>query len=347
MRTLASSWPSKLARAGVLLGAAAFIVSCSNPVASSSANPSPSQAGTGSVSGSTATSYVSVVEAVSPSIVLIQTAAGLGSGIVYDGSGDIVTNAHVVGDATQFTVTSSNGKQYQGTLVGSYPPSDLAVIKAGNPTGLHPAQFGDSSHLQVGQVVLAMGNPLGFQSSVTEGIVSGLGRTVTEPDGAVLTDVVQTSAAINPGNSGGGLISLQNQVVGMPTLAAVDPQVGSAAPGIGFALSSNTVQEFAGQIIKNGKVVNTHRAYLGVQVGDVQSPPGVVVLAVVAGGPAAQGGVQVGDLITAINGKPVTDSATLSQHLSNLAPGSDATLTVNRSGQSMSIKVTLGTLPAP
>jgi putative serine protease PepD len=163
----------------------------------------------------------------------------------------------------------------------------------------------------------------------------------------VLTDVVQTSAAINPGNSGGGLISLQNQVVGMPTLAAVDPQVGSAAPGIGFALSSNTVQEFAGQIIKNGKVVNTHRAFLGVQVGDVQSPPGVVVLAVVAGGPAAQGGVQVGDLITAINGKPVTDSATLSQQLSNLAPGSDATLTVNRNGQSTSIKVTLGTLPAP
>ena len=288
-----------------------------------------------------------MVDAVSPSIVLIQTNAGLGSGIVYDSSGDIVTNAHVVGNATQFTVTTSNGKQYQATLVGSYPPSDVAVIKVSNPTELHPAQFGDSTHLQVGEVVLAMGNPLGFQSSVTEGIVSGLGRTVAEPDGYVLTDVIQTSAAINPGNSGGGLIDLQNHVVGMPTLAAVDPQVGSAAPGIGFALSSNTVQDYAGQIIKNGKVVNTHRAYLGVQIGDVQSPAGVIVLSVVAGGPAAQAGVQVGDIITAINGKPVTDSATLSQQLANMAPGSEATLTVNRNGQSMSIKVTLGTLPAP
>jgi S1-C subfamily serine protease len=191
-----------------------------------------------------------------------------------------------------------------------------------------------------------MGNPLGFQSSVTEGIVSGLGRTVSEPGGEVLTDVVQTSAAINPGNSGGGLVNLQDQIIGMPTLAAVDPQVGSAAPGIGFALSSNTVQDYSNQIIKYGKVVNTHRAYLGVQVGDVQSPPGVVVLAVMPGGPAAQAGIQPGDIITSVNGTAVTSSAALSQVLANLSPGAVATVTVNRNGQSMSFKVTLGTLPA-
>lgn len=336
-----------LSRAGALLGTVAFIASCNSPVSFSSSSSSPAAGGTGSVAGSTATGYTAVVNAVSPSIVLIQASGGLGSGVVYDNTGDIVTNAHVVGTATAFTVTTSNGKQYQATLVGSYPPSDVAVIKASDPSGLRPAQFGDSSHLQVGQVVLAMGNPLGLQSSVTEGIVSGLGRTVTEPEGYILTDLVQTSAAINPGNSGGGLVDLQNQIVGMPTLGAVDPQVGSAAPGLGFALSSNTVQDFAGQIIKNGKVVNTHRAYLGVEVGDVQSPPGVVVLTVVAGGPAAQGGVKVGDIITAINGLPVTDSAVLAQVLANLAPGSEATLTINRGGQNMSIKVTLGTLPAP
>lgn len=332
-----------------LVGIALFVAACSDPIASGSASsPSPAtQQPTSSSAAETSVSYTSVVNAVSPSIVLIETSAGLGSGVVYDNSGDIVTNAHVVGSSTQFTVTASNGKQFQATLVGSYPPSDVAVIKAANSTGLHPAQFGDSSRLQVGEVVLAMGNPLGYQSSVTDGIVSGLGRTVSEPNGAVLTDVVQTSAAINPGNSGGGLVNMHNQVIGMPTLAAVDPQVGSAAPGIGFALSSNTVKDYASQIITNGKVTNTHRAYLGVQVGDVQNPSGVVVLAVVPGGPAAQAGVQEGDIITAINGKPVTSSSDLSQALANLTPGTDATLTIDRNGQTMSVKVTLGTLPAP
>ena len=326
---------------------AVLLAACNNPVGSSS-SPSTSAGATtsSSASGTAPTSYTSVVNAVSPSIVLIETSSGLGSGVVYDNSGDIVTNAHVTGDATQFTVTTSNGKQYQATLVGAYAPSDVAVIKAANPTGLHAAQWGDSSHLQVGQVVLAMGNPLGFQSSVTEGIVSGVGRTVTEPGGAVLTNVVQTSAAINPGNSGGGLVNLQNQVIGMPTLAAVDPQMGGAAPGIGFALSGNTVQDYANQIIKDGKVTNTRRAYLGIQGGDTQNPPGVVVLDVVPNGPAASGGVKVGDIITAINSQQVTGTAALSEALANLAPGSTATLTINRGGQSMSIKVTLGTLPA-
>lgn len=335
------------ALAAAVLASVASIAGCNNPVASNSPGSSPSAtAGSASTSATGTTSYTGVVDAVSPSIVLIQTSEGLGSGVIYDGSGDIVTNAHVVGDATQFMVTTSNGKQFQATLVGSYPPSDVAVIKATNPSGLNPAKWADSSQLQVGQVVLAMGNPLGFQSSVTEGIISGLGRTVSEPGGAVLTNVVQTSAAINPGNSGGGLVNLQDQVVGMPTLAAVDPQVGSAAPGIGFALSSNTVQDYANQIIKNGKVVDTRRAYLGVQVGDVQNPSGVVVLAVLPNGPAAQGGVQTGDVITAVNGKPVTNSAALAEVLANLSPGSEASLTVTRNGQNMSLKVILGTLPA-
>ena len=282
---------------------------------------------------------------VSPSIVLIETSAGLGSGVVFDSSGDIVTNAHVTGASQQFTVTGADGKRYQATLVGAYPPSDVAVIKASG-SGLKPAQWADSSKLQVGQVVLAMGNPLGFQSSVTDGIVSGLGRTVSEPDGAILTNVVQTSAAINPGNSGGGLVNLQSQVIGVPTLAAVDPGMGGAAPGIGFALPSNTVKDYARQIITNGKVTNTHRAYLGIQAGDVTSGgSGAVVIAVVPGGPAQSAGVQQGDIITAIDGQRVTSSSALAAQIANLAPGSTAALSINRNGQSMTVKVVLGTLP--
>jgi S1-C subfamily serine protease len=132
----------------------------------------------------------------------------------------------------------------------------------------------------------------------------------------------------------------------MPTLTAVDPQMGGVAPGIGFALPSNTVQDYAGQIIKNGKVVDTHRAYLGVQVGDIQGSPGVVVLGLVPGGPAAQGGVQVGDIIAAINGKQVTDSTALAEILANLTPGSTATLSVTRNSQKITLTVTLGTLPS-
>jgi putative serine protease PepD len=336
---------SKRFRAGMLLCVAAFgAIACTNPTAStSSSSPSPSASATGSVSGTQA-SFTQVVTAVSPSIVLIETSSGLGSGVIFDSSGDIATNAHVTGTATQFTVTTADGKQYPATLVGAYPPSDIAVIKV-QATGLHPAQWGDSSKLQVGDLVLAMGNPLGLQSSVTEGIVSALGRAVTEPGGAVLRDVIQTSAAINPGNSGGGLVNLEEQVVGIPTLAATNPQAGGAAPGIGFALPSNTVKDYASQIVKNGKVVNTHLAYLGVQVGNVTGS-GVVVLMVVPGGPAQAAGVQVGDVITTVNGHSIANAETLSEQLAMLSPGDAATLGIKRNGQNMSIKVTLGTLPA-
>jgi S1-C subfamily serine protease len=332
------------------LAAIMLAAACSGPVGSA-ASPTP----TGGVAGATATSSESapggaeqgiptVVKNVSPSIVLIEASGGLGSGVVFDSLGDIVTNAHVTGTSTQFKVTASDGKQYDATLVGSFTPSDVAVIKTSGAS-LKAAKWGDSTKLVVGQTVLAMGNPLGLQSSVTNGIVSALGRTVPEPDGAVLTNLIQTSAAINPGNSGGGLVNLGSEVVGVPTLGAVDPNIGSAAPGIGFALPSNTVVDYANQIVKNGKVINTHRAYLGVQVGNLSTGNGVVVLALVPGGPADAAGVKEGDIITAINGHAVPDATTLSVQLGTLAPGSTAMLTVIRGGQTMTIHVTLGTLP--
>ena len=213
---------------------------------------------------------VAVIKQVKPEVVQIETNQGLGSGIIYDSKGDIVTNAHVVSGSTTFTVTLSNGHAYPGTLVGSYQPDDIAVIRI-NASGLTPATFGDSSALSVGDFVLAIGNPLGLQSSVTEGIVSALGRQVSEPNGNALPDVIQTSAAINPGNSGGALVDLQGQVVGIPTLAATDAQLGGSAPGIGFAISSNRAKVIADQLIASGTVTNSGRSYLGVTLERCQS----------------------------------------------------------------------------
>ena len=224
--------------------------------------------------------YVNTIRQVLPSVVEIKTPSGLGSGVVFDTAGHIVTNAHVVGTATSFQVVLAGSMSpLPARLTGSYPPDDLAVIQVTGAAHLVPAHFADSSKLKVGDIVLAMGNPLGLASSVTDGIISAVGRTVSEPQeagspGATLPDVIQTSAAINPGNSGGALVNLADQVVGIPTLAATDQQLGGAAPGIGFAIPSNIVTDIAGQIIKTGHVTNSHRAALGVRVQTVTGPDG-------------------------------------------------------------------------
>ena len=193
--------------------------------------------------------FVRVVRTVSPQVVEVQTPVGLGSGVVFDARGDIVTNAHVVGDAHRFVVRLMGGEKHPATLIGTDPSHDLAVIRlvAARPT---PATFADSANLDVGDLVLAIGNPLGLRSSVTEGIVSSLGRTVAEGNGVTLSPVIQTSAAINPGNSGGALVDLTGHVIGVPTLAALDPEFGATeAPGIGFAIPSNTVEQIAARLI--------------------------------------------------------------------------------------------------
>jgi S1-C subfamily serine protease len=288
--------------------------------------------------------FVSVIKQVTPSVVVIETDSGLGSGVVYDSKGDIVTNAHVVGTATTFQVTLSNGKVYPGTLVGSYTPDDIAVIKISAP-GLTPASFGDSSKLSVGDFVLAMGNPLGLQSSVTEGIVSALGRQVSEPSGNALPDVIQTSAAINPGNSGGALVDLTGQVVGIPTLEATDPQLGGAAGGIGFAISSNRAKTIADQLVANGKVTNSGRAYMGVQLRDGTTGPFIV--AVTSGGPAASAGIAVGDIVLSIDGTLTPDSQTLIDAVAAHRPGDTVKLKVqHQDGTTATFNVTLGQLPS-
>ncbi len=350
------------ARAGTVATAVAAVVlvagcgssaaSGSTPTSTQPASSSTSQPTTEPASPVTAVTalglqqdFVGVVNTVNPSVVVIETSNGLGSGIVYDTKGDIVTNAHVTDGSKTFKVTLADGQTVDGTLVGSFTGDDVAVIHV-NATGLRPATFGDSSTLQVGDIVLAIGNPLGLQSSVTEGIVSALGRTVSEQNGVALPNTIQTSAAINPGNSGGALVDLSGRVVGIPTLAATDPQLGGAATGIGFAISSNMVTDVANQLIATGKVTNSHRAYLGVTTVDAIGAPGAIVYSTAAGGPAASAGIARGDAITSINGKPTPDSATLAEVLAGLAPGQTVQVAIATSnGSTKTVTVTLGQLP--
>jgi S1-C subfamily serine protease len=345
-----------LAAAGLTLAA------CSSGGGSSAASDSPaatniSTSSTASVGRGLQAQFESTVQSVLPSVVLIQTSTDLGSGVVFDSKGDIVTNDHVVGSAKTFTVgVTGSAHALTATLVGTYPADDLAVIRVSNASGLTPAKFADSSTVKVGQLVLAMGNPLGLQSSVTNGIVSAVGRTVTEPTGdgspgATLPDTIQTSASINPGNSGGALVDLNGQVIGIPTLAATDQQIGGgAAPGIGFAISSNIAKDIAGQIVTHGTVVNSHRAALGVKVTDVTGangkPLGAGIVSLTRGGPAAEAGLQPGDLITSVNGTAMPTAQALAEVLANLQPGQSVKVTVERSGSdSPTIQVILGALP--
>jgi S1-C subfamily serine protease len=288
--------------------------------------------------------FVLVVKTVSPSVVQIENSTGLGSGVVFDTAGNIVTNAHVVSTAKTFTVTTSNGKRYSAKLVGSFPPDDLAVVKVSG-AALKPAVFADSSKLQVGDIALAIGNPLGLRSSVTEGIVSAIRGAVSEGNGNTLPSVVQTSAAINPGNSGGALVDLDGRVIGVPTLAATDPQLGGSAPGIGFAIPSNLVRDIAGQLVKYGKVVDSHRAYLGIRVGETGGQ-GVYVGEVTPGGPAAKAGIHSGDVIVSVAGKPTPTTDVLSAVLATLKPGKTVRVVVrHQNGKRTTLEVTLGTYP--
>ncbi|MBV2353608.1 trypsin-like peptidase domain-containing protein [Streptomyces sp. J2-1] len=298
--------------------------------------------------------YLRVVEEVLPSVVQIQASRDLGSGVVFDGQGHIVTNAHVVGDEKTFQVTTAHSEQpLTARLVYSYPEQDLAVIKLDRvPAGLRAARFGDSAKVRVGQIVLAMGSPLGLSSSVTQGIVSATGRTVSESGddggtGATIADMVQTSAAINPGNSGGALVDLDGRVIGIPTLAATDPQLGgSAAPGIGFAIPGSLVKTVADQIVRTGRVVDSGRAALGVTVRTLVDaeyrPVGVAVVTVRPGGPAAVAGLRAGDVVVRLGDTPVTSTTALAEALAAAKPGQRVAVTFRRGGAEKTAQVTLG-----
>jgi putative serine protease PepD len=256
----------------------------------------------------------------------------------------VVTNAHVVGGGGPYRVTDSRGRRYTASLIGVFTADDLAVLRA-QGASLSPASFADASMLKVGEIVLAIGNPLGLRSSVTNGIISALGRTVEEPNGAVLPNAIQTSAPINPGNSGGALVDLQGKVVGIPTLAASDPQLGGAAAGIGFAIPSSLVSDIARQIVKHGRVVNSHPAYLGVQLATGLSR-GAVAAAVQGGGPAARAGIVAGDVIDSINGQQISSPSDVAGVLAALKPGQAVAVQITKpDGSRSTVRVTLGEYP--
>ncbi|MGD1217845.1 MULTISPECIES: S1C family serine protease [Streptomyces] len=297
--------------------------------------------------------YLKVIRNVLPSVVQIQASKDLGSGVVYDDKGHIVTNAHVIGNEKTFKVTIASDKdELTATLVYAYPEQDLAVVELDKvPAGLKPAVFGDSTKVEVGQIVLAMGSPLGLSSSVTQGIVSAIGRTVSEGGGdggtgATIANMVQTSAAINPGNSGGALVNLDGQVIGIPTLAAVSQDLGGAAPGIGFAIPASTVKTIADQIIRSGRVTDSGRAALGVTgrtvVNDAYQPVGVAVAGVTSGSAADRAGIRAGDVIIGVGDEKVTTITSLAEALAGLKPGDRTKVTLVRDNHEETVEVTLG-----
>ena len=364
-----AGWPGSLIRgrfaqvkgttavigAGVLLASA--VAGCAlngSARASLAATAAPAALGSGPANA-LQRQYENVIKAVLPSVVQISTAQAQGSGVVYDDEGDIVTNAHVVGSASTVQVTPDvGGGTLTAKVLGVYAPDDLAVIRVTSGRGsLHPATFGQSAGVVAGQIVLALGSPLGLTGSATQGIISATGRTLIETDptdsGAVKTITIagtlQTSAAINSGNSGGALVTLSGQVIGLPTAAALNAG-GDDSTGIGFAIPSDTVTWIARQLISAGRVSGPGQATLGLSASSAAASSGhrawATIVSVSADGPAASAGLRPGDVITSVDGSAIEGEAQLAALLAALKPGMQVYLAYTRSGVTHSATVTLG-----
>ena len=269
------------------------------------------------------------------------TSQAEGSGFVVDTNGDIVTNQHVVDNATAITVHFPDGKSAKATLVGSDPSTDIAVIKVNVAASeLHPLTLGSSKNVLPGQEVVAIGSPFGLADSMTSGIVSAIGRTIQAPNGYSIAGSIQTDAPINHGNSGGPLLDLSGAVIG------VNAQIesgGGGSDGVGFAIPIDAVKSVAHTLIAGGKV---QHAYLGIHVGDAPNSSGALIGSVSSDSPAAKAGLKAGDVITALDGKAVTKADDLTAAVTAHAPNDKVTVTVTRNGKSQQIDVTLGVRPS-
>jgi putative serine protease PepD len=307
-----------------------------------------------------------IAPAILPSVVTITAtngpSGGTGSGEVIRSDGYILTNNHVVSlaaDGGSVEVLFSDGKSAPATITGRDPKTDLAVIKVNNQSELPVIPIGKSSDLVVGQGVVALGAPLGLSETVTSGIVSALGRTIEVPGDnnttALLVSAIQTDAAINPGNSGGALVDCSGRMVGIPSAGATAPISGvggssTGSIGLGFAIPIDNAIPIANEIIATGSVTHSYFGIVAVTMpasaakqAGVES--GLYVQAVVPGGPSEQAGLRMGDIITAIDGKPATSTQQLQEITLTKKPGDTVTLTYQRAGQSAKATVTLGTQP--
>ena len=354
-----------LVAAALCLGVGYFALTygwVSTPTTTSLTNVQSNKSGTGSATAKTgeAADWKTVASEVSGSVVSIQAAlsngTAKGSGAIVSAKGYIVTNNHVISGAQQIQVTLSNGQMYTAQVVGTDTTTDLAVIKLDNPpSDLKAVEFADSDKLAVGEDVMAIGNPLGYDDTATTGIVSALNRpvTVTDDSGSdIVTNAVQIDAAINPGNSGGPTFNAAGQVIGInSSIASTATSSNSAGSiGIGFAIPSNLVKRVANEIIKDGKV--KHVA-LGVTIttGTVEADgvtragakvtAGTSGSAVVSGSPADKAGLKVGDVIVAYDGNAVSSTYSLLGYVRASALNDKVTLTIVRGGKTMDVEVTL------
>jgi putative serine protease PepD len=286
-----------------------------------------------------------VYAAAGPAVVAVRASSGQGTGFLIDADGTVVTNAHVVGQSRRVTIRFGEGASVSADVQGTDPSSDLAVVKvppARIPKGVKPLRFADSRQVSVGDVAIAIGNPFGLDRTATEGIVSGLGRTIEAPNGFSIDQVIQTDAPINPGNSGGPLLDETGRVIGVNSQIATAGSQGNV--GIGFAVPSNTVRTVVPRLQRGERI---QRGYLGVETSDATTTGGgAEVQTVVPGGPAERAGLRPGDIIKKIDGAAIGDSAAMSAAVSGRRPGDEVEIEIDRSGETETIDATLGTRPA-
>jgi putative serine protease PepD len=303
------------------------------------AAPLPAAAGGAASSANAGRVYAAVADGV----VAVQVGGGSGTGFVIDRRGTIVTNAHVVGDASQASVRfGDSGSAVEAEVLGSDPSTDLAVLRV-DPSRvgtLHPLAFADSDDVRVGDEVVAIGHPFGLDRTATAGIVSGLGREIQAPNGFSIDEVIQTDAAINPGNSGGPLVDGRGRVVGVNSQIATAGG-GGGNVGVGFAVPANTAREVVPRLA-GGQTIE--RPYLGVTTSAAGA--GVEVQAVTAGGPAERAGLRAGDVVVSVGGQAVSEPDDVANAIDGDKPGDSVSVVVERGGQRKQLDITLGTRPA-
>ncbi len=288
---------------------------------------------------------INVVEKVGPAVVSMVASGGGGSGSIITPDGFVLTNSHVVEKASQVEVVLTEGERYKAQIVGVDPATDLAVVRINNRENLPTVDLGFSENLKVGQLAIAIGNPLGFQSTVTAGVISALGRSLRTKDGRLIENVIQTDVALNPGNSGGPLVDSRGTVIGVNTAMIWQAQ------GICFAIPISTARWVTAELVTKGKV---RRAYLGIaaQVQPISRslqhilklsiPTIVKIMSVEKNGPASRAGLVEGDFIYAIEGQPVSTVDDIHRRLSQEAPGTPLRVSILRKSKSVEVTIIAG-----